>query len=41
MLTEQYRRQIEEHLDAAVAASRQIQMRDEELLELLKKRQKA
>lgn len=36
LLTEQIRRQIEEHLDAAITASRQIQMTDQELAETLK-----
>lgn len=36
LLTEQVQRQIEEHLDAAIAAARQIQMTDEELVDTLK-----
>lgn len=36
LLTEQVQRQIEEHLDAAITAARQIQMTDQELVETLK-----
>ncbi len=36
LLTEQVQRQIEEHLDAAITASRQLQMTDEELVQTLK-----
>lgn len=36
LLTEQVQKQIEEHLDAAIAAARQIQMTDEELVDTLK-----
>lgn len=40
LLTEQVQRQIEEHLDAAITASRQLQMTDEELVQTLKLLQK-
>lgn len=40
LLTEQVQRQIEEHLDAAITASRQLQMTDEELMQTLKLLQK-
>ena len=36
LLTEQIQRQIEEHLDAAITAARQLQMTDEELVQTLK-----